>query len=167
MKKPREPKRPRMDHKVSGIALEETALKEAAAKESLESLEAEQAEQEAAVKKEVYTDEMREITLPGMDMEADAASEPEDPEDGQESFRDMEGPNLKDLDEMFRIPIHRERKSAEPEEHETESESVIQMESPEPVRRKPQSRPRGRSLQSETSNRYLRYIPQSLRTRFR
>ena len=134
VKKPREPKRPRMDHKVSGIALEETALKEAAAKESLESVEAEQAEQEAAVKKEVYTDEMREITLPGMDMEADAASEPENPEDGQESFRDMEGPNLRDLDEMFRIPIHRERKSAEPEEHETESESVIQMESPEPVR---------------------------------
>lgn len=63
---------------MSGIALEETTLKNVAAKESLESVEAEQAEQEAAVKKEVYTDEMREITLPGMDTEADAASEPED-----------------------------------------------------------------------------------------
>lgn len=73
-----EQKKARAEHKVSGVALEETAIK-----------------------KDAYTDEMREITL----------------EDGQ-------GPELKDLDEMFKIPIHRERYSADTESAEEEAEAA-------------------------------------------
>ena len=68
-----EQKRARAEHRVSGVALEETAIK-----------------------KDAYTDEMHEITL-----------------------EESQGPELKDLDEMFKIPIHRARYSQE-EEGETE-----------------------------------------------
>ncbi|HIT66778.1 MAG TPA: DNA translocase FtsK [Candidatus Merdisoma merdipullorum] len=83
-----EQKKARIEHKVSGVALEETTMK-----------------------KEVYTDEMREITL-----------------------EDSEEPELKDLDEMFRIPIERER-FAEREEDEEEQRSggTDEQESPAEV----------------------------------
>ena len=80
---PEEPKRLRTEHKVSGVALEETTMK-----------------------KDSGTDEMREITLEGGG-----------------------GPELQDLDEMFRIPIHRERsvcqEAAEPEEAEKQEQIRI------------------------------------------
>ena len=62
-KQEEEVRQPRTEHKVSGVALEETVMK-----------------------KDSLTDEMREITLD-----------------------DCASPELQDLDEMFRIPIHRER----------------------------------------------------------
>ena len=74
-------RRSRSDHKVSGVALEETTIK-----------------------KDTYTDEMREITL-----------------------EDREGPELKDLDEMFKIPIHRDRNSFQ----ETSEEEAASAEEPE------------------------------------
>lgn len=70
-----EQKRARMEHRVSGVALEETTMK-----------------------KDAYTDEMREITL-----------------------EESQGPELKDLDEMFKIPIHRARYSQEEEQEPEEA----------------------------------------------
>lgn len=67
---PEEAKMPRLGHRVSGVALEETTIK-----------------------KNSGTDEMREITL-----------------------EECEGPELQDLDEMFRIRIHREEDSRSQEE---------------------------------------------------
>ena len=70
----REPKGPRLRHRVQGVALEETMIK-----------------------KDSGTDEMREITL-----------------------EDSDGPELQDLDEMFRIRVHREAES--PEENSRQEE---------------------------------------------
>lgn len=73
--------------------------------------------------KEAYTDEMREITLPDMDG-TDAAGLPEQAEQ-LEAFEYTEEPDLKDLDEMFRIPIHRERPTSEPEEQKVEADPFV------------------------------------------
>ena len=94
---PTEPRRPRREHRVSGIALEETAIKEPAQMENPVKVNM-ASETEEADKKEVYTDEMREITLP----------------------------DLKDLDDMFRIPIHRER----PEKVEVEEPAEAPVDTP-------------------------------------
>lgn len=90
-----EQKKSRMEHKISGVALEDTTIK-----------------------KEEHTDEMREITL-------------------------SDEPDLKDLDEMFQIPIQRQGGTGEPEpekaaeplsmEPEPEMEEVPESESPEPI----------------------------------
>lgn len=88
---PEEEKRPRTEHRVSGVALEETTMK-----------------------KESGTDEMREITL-----------------------EDCDSPKLQDLEEMFRIPIHRER-NTDPEqtdEPEQDMESLENLESLEIMER--------------------------------
>ena len=119
-KKLREPRRPRVEHKVSGIALEETAIKETAGKNTPEN---EAAGQKPCVNKEAYTDEMREITLPDMDG-TDAAGLPEQAEQ-PEAFEYTEEPDLKDLDEMFRIPIHRERPTSETEEQKVEADPFV------------------------------------------
>ena len=119
-KKFREPRRPRVEHKVTGIALEETAIKETAGKNTPGN---EAAGQKPCVNKEAYTDEMREITLPDMDG-TDAAGLPEQTEQ-PEAFEYAEEPDLKDLDEMFRIPIHRERPTSEPEEQKVEADPFV------------------------------------------
>lgn len=77
-----EQKKSRMEHKISGVALEDTTIK-----------------------KEEHTDEMREITL-------------------------SDEPDLKDLDEMFQIPIHRQDRTGE-SEPEIETEEVPELESQE------------------------------------
>lgn len=74
-----EQKKSRMERKISGVALEGTTIK-----------------------KETYTDEMREITLP-------------------------DEPDLKDLDEMFEIPIQRQRNAAEPEFEEEVKQEPVEM----------------------------------------
>lgn len=75
-------KKSRMERKISGVALEDTTIK-----------------------KEDYTDEMREITL-------------------------SDEPDLKDLDEMFEIPIQRQRSFEEQQPEEAPPEPVVM----EPVR---------------------------------
>ena len=85
-----EKKQSRMERKISGVALEGTTIK-----------------------KDTYTDEMREITV---------SSEPD----------------LKDLDEMFELPIQRQREGfaetdAGPEEEEKEKAASEPVFAPEPV----------------------------------
>lgn len=80
-----ERKKSRMEHKISGVALEDTTIK-----------------------KEEHTDEMREITL-------------------------SDEPELKDLDEMFQIPIHRQDRSVEPDMEEAFEQTDMDMEA-EPLK---------------------------------
>ena len=81
-----------MERKISGVALEGTTIK-----------------------KEAYTDEMREITL-------------------------SEEPDLKDLDEMFEIPIQRQRKlQEEPEAEEEEAADQIETETVRELRPEPEA----------------------------
>lgn len=122
------PKEPRIAHRVSGIALEETAIKEAAAKESV--LKEAPKKPEAQLGTTSYTDEMREITLSGAENHEarDFSAGTKDPFAVEE--QENAGPDLQDLDEMFRIPIHRER----PEEIPPVSEQETEMTSkPEPT----------------------------------
>mgnify|MGYP002508766450 CR=1 FL=1 len=80
-----ERKKSRMERKISGVDLEGTTIK-----------------------KDAYTDEMREITV-------------------------STEPDLKDLDEMFEIPIQRQRESyQEPDVEEEEAEGAVQEEGVEP-----------------------------------
>ncbi|MGN8800106.1 DNA translocase FtsK 4TM domain-containing protein [Candidatus Merdisoma sp. HCP28S3_D10] len=111
-----EPRRPRREHRVSGIALEETVIKGPTEKENFIKNNVEP--EDTAERQESYTDEMREITLP----------------------------DLKDLDDMFRIPIHRERpEKAEEEEEPAEAPVDTHPETfaaeitkdPEPVKEAP------------------------------
>lgn len=89
-KEEEEQKKSRMERKISGVALEGTTIK-----------------------KEDYTDEMREITL-------------------------SDEPDLKDLDEMFEIPVQQQRNVAESELAEEPAPEPIEIEAeqewePEPV----------------------------------
>ena len=91
-KEEEERKKSRMERKISGVALEGTTIK-----------------------KEAYTDEMREITL-------------------------SEEPDLKDLDEMFEIPIQRQRKlQEEPEAEEEEAADQIETETVRELRPEPEA----------------------------
>ena len=117
----------RIEHRVSGVALGDTAFPKP---EPDSDLKPELSPSAAPVKN--YTDEMREITLPDADFQKTDDSFSESA--GLESSGSFDTqPDLKDLDDMFRIPIHRARSVPEPEpeqEPDQEEEFASYQEAP-------------------------------------